>query len=614
MRKINLKNIKSGPNILVLFLVILAILFGLSKLIDIARITKTPTYTEFKKEVIEGKVKSVKIAGSDITGQYKDSPMRFELTVQKPSLVLDLLEKNNVDVSFNYPSADFSFWHLLFLLSLLIMPLVAWYFLRQLKGASNGGTSGVFSVGKSKAKMFMPSQIKFKFDSVAGVKEAKEELRDVVNYLKDPEKYSRLGAKLTKGILLSGHPGNGKTLLAKAVAGEANCPFFSLNGADFIELFAGVGAARVRDLFAQARKNAPCIIFIDEIDAIGRQRVNGFGNNEEREQTLNQLLSEMDGFDSSGVPIVIIGATNRPDILDKALIRPGRFDRQVLVPYPDLQSRLEILQLHAKNIKMDSSIDLYKIARATTGLSGAELANIINESAINASKTDQDCVLLKDFEEAKDKIFLGKQHKNKIMSFEERKITAYHESGHALIGCLLDHWDPVYKVTILPRGSSLGVTHFIPERDKYIQSKQELEASVMTALGGRGAEELVFNCMYTGAYSDFLKATSVLRNMICNYGMNNELGNVVYSRDNYEYSEETAKKIDNEVIKLMDYYYKKVLDMLISNRDKLDKLAYALLEKETLLDFEIYEILEIKPKTQDLSHNINQSLENKNWL
>ncbi len=607
MKKINLKNVRSNQNIFAIFIFTLSILFALTKLVDITRITKTPNYTEFKKQVLEGKIKSVEISGSDITGKYKDGQTRFELNIQNPSAILETLEQNNVEISFNSPSADFSLWHFIFIISIALISLIGWYFFRQLKSSSGSGQSGVFSVGKSKAKMFLPSQIKFKFESVAGVKEAKEELTDIVNFLKEPEKYSKLGAKLTKGILLVGDPGNGKTMLAKAVAGEANCPFFSLNGADFIELFAGVGAARVRDLFAQARKNSPCIIFIDEIDAVGRKRTNGIGNNEEREQTLNQLLTEMDGFDSDESSIVVMAATNRADVLDKALVRPGRFDRQVVVPYPDIQSRLEILQIHAKNIKMDSKIDLHKIARTTPGLTGADLANMINESAIIASRTNQDLVRVDDFEEAKDKIFLGKQHKNKIISDEERKVTAFHESGHALVGMLLEHADPIYKATILPRGNTLGVTHFIPERDKYTQFKEELEARVMVCLGGRAAEEMVFNRLYTGASSDFVNATQIIRNMICNYGMTKELGNIIYSKDDYQYSEETAKKIDAESVRLMDYYYKKVQDILEINKDKLYKLAYALLEKEILFDAEIYELLNIKPKNKETLQEFNQN-------
>lgn len=596
MKKINLKNIKSKSNLMAVLLFLISILFILTQLVNITKSVKTPTYTEFKKQISAGEIKSVEISGTEVSGNYKDGQTRFELTVQEPSLVLDLLEKNNVNVSFAYPAIDFGFWHIVLLLSFLLIPIFMWFFFKQLKGSSGSG-GGVFSVGKNKAKMFMPSEIKFRFDSVAGVKEAKEELKDIVNFLKDPEKYAKLGAKLTKGILLVGDPGNGKTMLAKAVAGEANCPFFSLNGADFIELFVGVGAARVRDLFAQARKNSPCIVFIDEIDAVGRQRANGSGNNEEREQTLNQLLTEMDGFDTSDSSVIVIGATNRPDILDKALIRPGRFDRQVLVSYPDIESRFEILKLHAKNIKMDSSIDLKKIARATSGLSGAQLANIINESAINATRNGQEVVTEKDFEEAKDKMFLGKEHKNKIMSDYERKVTAFHESGHVLIGALLENSNPVYKATILPRGSSLGVTHFIPEKDKYMHSKEELEAEVMTSLGGRGAEEIVFNKLFTGAASDFERATKIIYSMIRLYGMSKDLGTIIYS--NY-YSQEIAKRIDEEAIRLMDYYYKKVLDMIRENRDKLDKLANALLEKEILFDQEIYQIVGVN-KSRDKS-------------
>lgn len=597
MKRINLRSIKNGPNIFAISIFVLAVLFTLTKLADVTRIVKTPTYTEFKKQVENGQVKSVEITGSEVTGTYKDDRSKFELNIPNPSVILDTLEKNNVDISFQYPSTDFSFWHLIFLLSFVMTPLIIWYFFRQAKGSGNGSNS-IFSVSKSKAKMFMPSQIKFKFDSVAGVYEAKEELQDVVDFLKNPEKYSRLGAKLTKGVLLVGDPGNGKTLLAKAVAGEANCPFFSVSGSDFIEVFVGVGAARVRDLFAQARKNSPCIIFIDEIDAIGRQRGNGMSSHEEREQTLNQLLTEMDGFDTGNSSIVIIGATNRPDVLDKALLRPGRFDRQVPVPYPDLKSRLDILKVHIKDVKTDNNIDLTKIAKGTPGFSGADLANLINEAAINASKHNQNSVTVNDFEEARDKLILGKEQKTKVMTPEERKVTAFHEAGHTLIALLIpEHSNPIYKVTIVPRGSALGVTHSMPEREKYTESKEEMEAQVIMALGGRAAEELVFNRLETGAYSDFDKATDIVRKMVCFYGMSKELGTVIYQKDKYKYSEDTAKKIDNEIRNFMNDYYQRSLELLKNNREKLDKLANALLEKETLFSTEIYDLLGMAQRT-----------------
>lgn len=402
--------------------------------------------------------------------------------------------------------------------------------------------------------------------------------------------------------MLVGEPGNGKTLLAKAVAGEANCPFFSISGSDFIEVFVGVGAARVRDLFAQARKNAPCIIFIDEIDAVGRHRGSGLGGgHDEREQTLNQLLTEMDGFQTTGGSVIILAATNRPDVLDKALLRPGRFDRRVEVPYPDLVSREQILTLHAKSVKLCSEVDLKKIARGTPGFSGADLANIINEAAIIASKKGQNEIEIQDFEDARDKILLGKEIKTIVLSDKEKEMTAYHEAGHALIGLLLpEHTDPLHKVTIIPRGRALGVTHSLPEREKYTKTKKEMIGSIMVSLGGRAAEKLVFNAMATGAYSDFKNATAIARNMVCKYGMSDELGPVVYSQgqQDFRYSQKTAEKIDAEVQKILDTSQEQVINLLQDARDKLDTLAHALLEKETLYASEIYELLGIEPRVE----------------
>ncbi|MDP3889383.1 MAG: ATP-dependent zinc metalloprotease FtsH, partial [bacterium] len=432
---------------------------------------------------------------------------------------------------------------------------------------------------------------------------AKEELQDVVDFLKNPEKYKRLGAKITRGVLLVGEPGNGKTLLARAVAGEANCPFFSISGSDFIEVFVGVGAARVRDLFIQARKHAPSIIFIDEIDAVGRHRGSGLGGgHDEREQTLNQLLTEMDGFQTTGGSVIVIAATNRPDVLDKALLRPGRFDRRVEVPYPDLQSREKILQVHAKDVKIDPAVDLKKIARGTPGFTGADLANLINEAAIIASKQlNQDQVTIKDFEEARDKILLGKEIKSIVLSEDERKITAYHESGHALIRLLMpEDTDPLHKVTIIPRGRALGVTHSLPEKEKYTTSKQEMLASIVAALGGRAAEELIFNKLTTGAYSDFKAASEIARNMVCNYGMSEDLGPVIYTQrqGDFVYSQATAEKIDSAVRDIIDTSYKKAMDLLKTNKDKLDTLSTALLDKETMYAGEIYELLGIEPRAE----------------
>lgn len=448
--------------------------------------------------------------------------------------------------------------------------------------------------------MFLPSSIKENFNSVAGAAEAKEELADVVDFLKNPQKYQRLGAKITRGVLLIGEPGNGKTLLARAVAGEANCPFFSISGSNFIEVFVGVGAARVRDLFAQARKHAPSIIFIDEIDAVGRHRGSGMGGgNDEREQTLNQLLAEMDGFEVSQTPVIVIAATNRVDVLDKALLRPGRFDRKVMVPYPDQKSREEILAVHMQNVMTDDSIDIQKIAQGTPGFSGADLENLINEAAIIASKKDKESISRDDFEEARDKIMLGKETKSIMLTTEDKKLIAYHEAGHALVRLLLpEDSDPLHKVTIIPRGSALGVTHYLPEREKYITTKEEMEASVMSALGGRVAEEIIFNKLTTGAYSDFQTANRIVRNMVTKYGMSSELGQIIYGQGHgdYEYSEKTAEKIDAEVQRLTELYHQRTRELLEANRDKLDTLAQALIEKETLHAEEIYTLLSISPR------------------
>ncbi len=450
-----------------------------------------------------------------------------------------------------------------------------------------------------RAKLFMPSQVKTKFEDVAGIKEAKEEVFDVVDFLKNPSKYKRLGAKIPRGVLLVGEPGNGKTLLARAIAGESNCPFFSVSGSDFVEMYVGVGAARVRELFSQAKKNAPCIIFIDEIDSLGGHRTT-HGGGQEHDQTLNQLLTEMDGFDVSPADIIVIGATNRIDMLDKALLRPGRFDRQVKVPYPDISAREDILRVHAKRIKLDSSVDFHKLARGTPGFSGADLANLINEAAIAASKKNQDVVTVADLDEARDKVILGKEMRSIVLSPKELKMTAYHEAGHALIRLLLpDVTEPLFKVTIVPRGMSLGATHWLPEREKYISTREEMVASIMSALGGRIAEEITFSALSTGASNDFAKATDMARSMVCDYGMSEKLGPLVYSPDSRgskSYSEETANKIDDEIRSIIQTCYEKAKSLLLEHRDKLEKLAMVLLEKETVQAQEIYDLLQIEPR------------------
>ncbi len=598
------KNIfnSSGPrNIIIVVLLIVGALWLLTKVVDPKRNTEEYKYSQFLEMVEKGSIKNAVVSGQLIVGLTKDGN-RFETVIPSDQGIWEKLAKNKVEFSVVSPQPDINVWQILLGLTFLIGLLIVWFVFRQTKNGvgSGGGGTNPFNIGKSRAKMFLPSTIKEKFTSVAGATEAKEELLDVVDFLRNPEKYRKLGAKITRGALLVGSPGNGKTLLARAVAGEANCPFFSISGSDFIEVFVGVGASRVRDLFAQARKNAPCIIFIDEIDAVGRHRGSGLGGgNDEREQTLNQLLTEMDGFEASKDPVIVLAATNRPDVLDTALLRPGRFDRRIEVPYPDLVSREQILRVHANSIQIDPELDLKKVARGTPGFSGADLANLINEAAIIASKKNQKEVVMHDIEEARDKVLLGKELKTIALSEDERKMTAFHEAGHALIRLLLPEvMDPLHKVTIIPRGRALGVTHSMPEREKYSIVKEEMLALVQSALGGRIAEEIVFHKVSTGAYSDFTTATKVVRDMVCRYGMSDKLGPVVYSQQqgDFVYSQEMAKLIDDEVLAITNKCYADAKKLLETHRDKLDILAYALLEKETMYAGEIYELLQIAPR------------------
>ncbi len=591
---------KNPKNIVIALLIVIGSIVVLHKLTDLSRNIQTIAYSIFLDKVDQGQVKQVHVSDQDVTGVLKDGT-RFETVIGNNSNDWQALRRRGVEFFVVSSSNQISFWYLFALLCLVFVMCAVWYFIRQSRGAGGGG-GNIFTMGKSRARMFLPSTIKENFDSVAGAAEAKEELADIIDFLKNPKKYKRLGAKITRGILLIGEPGNGKTLLARAVAGEANCPFFSISGSDFIEVFVGVGAARVRDLFVQARKHAPCIVFIDEIDAVGRHRGSGLGGgHDEREQTLNQLLTEMDGFQTSSKTVIVLAATNRPDVLDKALLRPGRFDRRVLVPFPDLKSREEILRVHVEGVKIADEVDLKRVARGTPGFSGADLANLINEAAIIASKNDEKQVTMKYFEEARDKVLLGKEIKSIALSSQDRKMIAYHEAGHTLVRLLLpEDTDPLHKVTIIPRGRALGVTHSLPEREKYITTKQEMEASIMAALGGRVAEELVFDRLTTGAYSDFKVATSIARDMVCSQGMSSEIGPVIYgqAQGDFVYSQKMAEKIDKEVQQVIDTYYKKTSTILKKSRDKLDALADALLEKETMYAGEIYELLGIEPRVE----------------
>jgi cell division protease FtsH len=590
------KNIKNG---LIALIMIAGVLLILHKLTEIGRNVQVISYSAFLEKVDQNLVKKVYVAGQDVEGMFNDGS-RFETVIGNNANDWELMRMHGVEFAVISPSNQLGIWYL-FLFSCLFVAIWAiWYFIRSRNAGANGGGGNVFTMGKSGARMFLPSTIKENFNSVAGADEAKEELADVIDFLKNPAKYQRLGAKITRGVLLIGEPGNGKTLLARAVAGEANCPFFSISGSNFIEVFVGVGAARVRDLFAQARKHAPSIIFIDEIDAVGRHRGSGMGGgNDEREQTLNQLLAEMDGFEVSPSPIIVIAATNRVDVLDKALLRPGRFDRRVTVPYPDLKSREAILNVHIKEITIDNSADSRKLAQGTPGFSGADLANLVNEATIIASKNNQDFVTMANFDEARDKVLLGKEVKSIMLTPEDKKLIAYHEAGHALVRLLLPATaDPLHKVTIIPRGSALGVTHSLPEREKYITTKEEMEASVMSALGGRVAEEIIFGALTTGAYSDFQSANRIVRAMVTKYGMSPELGTIIYSQQHgeFEYSQKTAEKIDAEVQRLTALYHDQTRQLLEANRDKLEKLAIGLIENETLQAEEIYALLDITPR------------------
>lgn len=578
-------------------LFVLASIFLLSRLSDYARNIDVISYSDFLKRVELNDVKWVRVYGQDVKGLFKDGTA-FETVVGNNPGDWDLLRKHNVEFSVVNPASQINMWYLAFFLGFLgVLITVAWLFMRQARNSSGNSGSNIFTMGKSRARMLMPSSIKENFNSVAGAQEAKEELKDIVNFLKDPKKYSNLGAKIPRGVLLVGEPGNGKTLLAKAVAGEANCPFFSISGSDFIEVFVGVGASRVRDLFAQARKHSPSIIFIDEIDAVGRHRGSGLGGgHDEREQTLNQLLTEMDGFQTGEGAVIVIAATNRPDVLDKALLRPGRFDRRVLVPYPDINSREQILKVHAKGVKIDPVVDLHKIARATPGFSGADLANLINEAALLASKNNQTMVTVEDFEEARDKVMVGKTNKSIIMTKEDLRMTAYHEAGHALLYVLLPDNMPLHKVTIVPRGSALGITWGIPERDKLTETKEECLSIIKMALGGRLAELLIFGKLTSGAHNDYQQATKIARKMVCAYGMSENLGPVSYALEDYTVSQRTAELIDEEIRRILKECEVDARRILEENIDKLHKLAEALLERETIPAEEVYELLGVEPR------------------
>ena len=564
---------------------------------------KDLTFTEFTTEVGKDNVQEVTILGTDVTGTFKKDNAKFKTTIPAnyPDLYKSLQEKN---VNITVKDASGSSWMTWVANGLpLLLLLGLWiFFMRQMQ---TGGNKAL-SFGKSRARLHSSQQKKVTFKDVAGVDEAKEELHEIIEFLCEPQKFQKLGGRIPKGVLLVGPPGTGKTLLARAIAGEANVPFFSISGSDFVEMFVGVGASRVRDLFEQGKKNAPCIVFIDEIDAVGRHRGAGLGGgHDEREQTLNQLLVEMDGFESNE-GVILIAATNRPDVLDPALLRPGRFDRRVVVPRPDVGGREGILKVHTKKIPLSEDVEISVVARGTPGFSGADLANLANEAALLAARRNLKQVTMIDFETAKDKVLMGPERKSMILSDEEKRNTAYHEAGHALVACIVPHADPLHKVTIIPRGMSLGVTMQLPVDDKHTYTRDYLESQLAIMMGGRAAEELFLNKVTTGAGNDIEQATELARRMVCDYGMS-DLGPLAYGKNQQEiflgrdlatqrdFSEDTAIKIDQEVKKFVMTAYQKAKDVLTSNRDALIRIALNLLEREVLDVTEVKLLIEGEP-------------------
>jgi cell division protease FtsH len=552
-------------------------------------------FSEFLTRLESGEIHEVTIKGSSITGQLTDGKRFKTYTVEYPDLVKILRDKN-VIITAKPEEQNPWYWNLIFSWGPILLLAAIWiFFMRQMQ---TGGNKAL-SFGKARAKLVSEKSVKITFADVAGIEEAKAEVQEIIDFLKDPQKFQKLGGKIPKGVLLVGAPGTGKTLLARAIAGEAGVPFFSISGSDFVEMFVGVGASRVRDLFDQAKKNSPCIIFIDEIDAVGRHRGAGLGGgHDEREQTLNQLLVEMDGFESNQ-GVIILAATNRPDVLDPALLRPGRFDRQVVVPQPDVKGRLEIIKVHTRNIPFDEEVNLEKIARGTPGFSGADLENLVNEAALLAARKSKTKVEMSDFEAAKDKVLMGVERKSMIISDEEKKNTAYHEAGHTLVAKLTPGTDPIHKVSIIPRGRALGVTQQLPIDDRYTYSQDYLMKALSVLLGGRAAEEIALKHTTTGAGNDLERATSLARKMVTEWGMSEKLGPLTFGKrdeqiflgkeivKHKDYSEKTAIEIDEEVKRIVIEAYNTSKNLLLENQDLLDAFARALLEKETMDGTEI---------------------------
>jgi cell division protease FtsH len=575
--------------------------------------TKQQTsYSEFIAALSQGDVSQVTIQGSDIYGKYKDGKAFRTFAPSDPDLIRELRNKG---VQISAKAVEESPWFMTILISwfpMLLLIAVWIFFMRQMQ--SGGGKA--MSFGKSRARLVSDSARKVTFEDVAGIEEAKEELQEVIEFLRDPKKFTKLGGRIPKGVLLVGHPGTGKTLLARAIAGEAGVPFFNISGSDFVEMFVGVGASRVRDLFVQGKKNAPCIIFIDEIDAVGRHRGAGLGGgHDEREQTLNQLLVEMDGFESND-GVILISATNRPDVLDPALLRPGRFDRQVVVPLPDLRGREGILHVHVRRVPLAIDVDLSVVARGTPGFSGADLENLVNEAALLAAREDKDNVEMVDLELAKDKVLMGTERKSMIMSEQEKRNTAFHEVGHALVSKFLPKTDPVHKVSIIPRGRALGVTMTLPIEDRLSYDEQYMQNTLAKLMGGRVAEELVFDHRTTGASDDIDKATNIARKMVTVYGMSESMGPVAFGQkeeqiflgreiaQHRDYSEQTAIKIDEEVRRILEEAHSTAERILREQEDLLYKIAETLVEKETLDGKEIDAIIDATKPGQDFTRTV----------
>ena len=563
---------------------------------------KEISFSEFLQDAQQGQINDVTITGSDARGSLKSDRETFHTVVPAnyPTLY-DVLDKGKAKVTIKDNQGS-AWWSILINVAPLLILVALWFFMiRQMQSGGNKA----LSFGKSRARLLSMQQKKITFKDVAGVDEAKEELKEIIEFLREAQKFQKLGGRIPKGVLLVGPPGTGKTLLARAVAGEANVPFFSISGSDFVEMFVGVGASRVRDLFEQGKKNAPCIIFIDEIDAVGRHRGAGLGGgHDEREQTLNQLLVEMDGFESND-GVILVAATNRPDVLDPALLRPGRFDRRVIVGRPDVRGREEVLRVHAKKVPLSEDVDLRVMARGTPGFSGADLANMVNEAALNAARQNRKAVAMIDFEQAKDKVLMGAERKSMLLTDEEKRVTAYHEAGHVLVAAIRDHADPLHKVTIIPRGMALGVTMQLPEDDKHTVSKAYLETQLAILMGGRIAEEIFLKQLTTGAGNDIERATDLARKMVCEYGMS-RLGPLTFGKkeeqiflgreiaQHRDFSEETARQIDGEVRSLVDEAYRSAYNILDTHQDVMHRMSAALLERETLDANEIRLLIEGK--------------------